>query len=116
MKHIFLFGIFLAFVLSHLQGQTLCTKFTVIKPVISTETTKVVVTPATYKTEYQYFTVKQGYWDIEYKNGLPCKTWRDPERILIAVLIQVQEAVYKDVAVSKVERQGDVIAYVSECN
>jgi hypothetical protein len=115
MKFIYSFLVFIL-VFAQACGQTLCTKFTVVKPMFSTEQTKVVVTPAAYKTEYQYIVTKQGFWDIEYKNGLPCKTWRDPERILVAVLIQVQEAVYKEVVISKVERQGDVIAYVSECN
>jgi hypothetical protein len=113
MKFIYSFLVFIL-VLAQAHGQTLCTKFSVIKPKFATESVKVLVTPATYKVEYQQMIIKPGFWDVTYSNNLPCKTWKDAETKAVLVQIVDQPAVYQDILVLKKERDGEVISYLSD--
>lgn len=97
------------------DAQTLCAKTMVIKPVFSTEIVEIIISPAVYETKFVEMVTKQGFWDVEKKNGVDCKVWRNPETVTVARQIIVIPAVTKTITTQKVERHGDVITYMSDC-
>ncbi|MEO0041062.1 MAG: hypothetical protein RL329_510 [Bacteroidota bacterium] len=114
MKILFTFFLFFGCILGA-DSQTICTKVVIIKPVLTTENKKVLLTAAVYEIQYKDLVIKEGLWDVETKNGLPCKVWREPVIIRIPEQVEVQSAVYKDVIVQKTVRNGDVKVVETDC-
>lgn len=109
----FLFTLFFFFIAHLVLAQTLCTKFSVVKEITKTEKTKVLVQAAVYETRWTSLCTKQGCWVVEYKDGLPCKTWIPAEYTQVLEQVVAQAAVYKDIEVQKTERDAEVTAYLS---
>jgi hypothetical protein len=102
-------------VFSFCDAQTLCAKTFVIKPVFTTEIVEIVISPAVYETRFIEMTIKQGFWDVEKKNGADCKVWKNPETVTVAKQVITVPAVTKMITTQKVERHGDLITYMSDC-
>lgn len=115
MKKTFLFfAIFTLYV--NAFAQTLCTKHTVIKPILQSESLKVMDTPAVYETKTVKMIIRDGFWDIEIKSGLPCKVWKEPEYQTIYEQIVIVPATYKMVAVQRKIRDGEIYTFLGDCN
>ena len=99
---------------AHASAQTLCTKYTVIAPILKKETVKMMVTPAIYETVYRQIVVEDGYWDVVYNsNNVPCETYRPAKYAMVAEVVLKIPAVYKEFETIRKERDARVIPYVS---
>jgi hypothetical protein len=108
----FFLGFFLVF---GLHSQTICTKVITIKPILMTESKKILLTPAVFELKTKDFIIKDGFWDVQIKNGLPCKVWMEPVTVQITEQVETQPAVYREIFIQRRVRDGDIKVVETDC-